>query len=243
MRPSQLRLLPLRQYKKDSHALARPLLASDMIKGPKGSPFEGGMYHGKLRFPPEYPFKPPAIYMLTPNGRFKPNTKLCLSMSDFHPETWNPLWSVSSVITGLYTFWLDTAPTVGSTTATLAQKRAMARDSWAFNARDPLIRKMFPELLESPDPLPELPVASEAGAKGARGGGGGGGEGGEAGGGGWGLGTVRLLTAHHPVRLLTTARCFCSCFCYCRRAWARQPSFCCSWTRRSRRKHRQGRDN
>ena len=22
-----------------------------MIKGPKGSPYEGGMYHGKLRFP------------------------------------------------------------------------------------------------------------------------------------------------------------------------------------------------
>ena len=47
-----------------------------MIRGPKGSPFEGGMYHGKLRFPSEYPFKPPAIYMITPNGRFKPNTKL-----------------------------------------------------------------------------------------------------------------------------------------------------------------------
>jgi ubiquitin-protein ligase len=68
--------------------LLLPLLRADMIQGPKGSPYEGGCYHGKLRFPPEYPFKPPAIYMLTPNGRFKPNTKLCLSMSDFHPETW-----------------------------------------------------------------------------------------------------------------------------------------------------------
>ena len=31
-------------------------------------------------------------------------------MSDFHPETWNPLWSVSSVITGLYTFWVPPPP-------------------------------------------------------------------------------------------------------------------------------------
>ena len=37
-----------------------------------------------------------------------------------------------------------------------AQKRRYAHDSWAFNQRDPLVRKMFPELLESPEPLPEL---------------------------------------------------------------------------------------
>lgn len=31
--------------------------------------FEGGVYHGRLFFPPEYPFKPPGIVMVTPNGR------------------------------------------------------------------------------------------------------------------------------------------------------------------------------
>lgn len=166
-----------------------------MIKGPKGSPFEGGMYHGKLKFPSEYPFKPPAIYMLTPNGRFKPNTKLCLSMSDFHPETWNPLWSVSSVITGLYTFWLDTAPTVGSVTSSAAQKRMFARDSWEFNKRDPLVRKMFPELLESPDPLPALPAAGASGTGKGSSGDGGAADGGGAG--AWGLGSVRATLLLH----------------------------------------------
>jgi ubiquitin-protein ligase len=48
----------------------------------------GGKYHGKLIFPASYPFKPPTIMMCTPSGRFKTNTRLCLSMSDFHPETW-----------------------------------------------------------------------------------------------------------------------------------------------------------
>ncbi len=86
-----------------------------VIEGPKGSPFEGGYYHGMVVFPKEYPHKPPSIQMFTPNGRFKvnflsskfvyawlslinlnyslfqPNTRLCLSISDFHPETWNPL--------------------------------------------------------------------------------------------------------------------------------------------------------
>ena len=54
-------------------------------------------YHGRIRFPAEYPFKPPAILMHTPNGRFKTDERLCLSMSDYHPETWNPMWSVSTV--------------------------------------------------------------------------------------------------------------------------------------------------
>lgn len=71
------------------------------VPGAKGSPYEGGYYHGKLKFPPEYPLKPPSIMMITPSGRFKPNTRLCLSMSDFHPESWNPMWSVSTILMGL----------------------------------------------------------------------------------------------------------------------------------------------
>ena len=51
-------------------------------------PYVGGVYHGKLIFPSAYPFKPPGVIMLTPSGRFQPNRRLCLSMSDFHPETW-----------------------------------------------------------------------------------------------------------------------------------------------------------
>lgn len=30
-----------------------------------------GAYWGKLKFPKDYPFKPPQIQMITPNGRFK----------------------------------------------------------------------------------------------------------------------------------------------------------------------------
>ena len=36
----------------------------------------------------DYPFKPPSLLMVTPNGRFETGQRLCLSMSDFHPETW-----------------------------------------------------------------------------------------------------------------------------------------------------------
>ena len=55
------------------------------LEGAKGTDYEGGVYHGKVTFPADYPFKPPSIVMLTASGRFQPNTKLCLSMTDFHP--------------------------------------------------------------------------------------------------------------------------------------------------------------
>lgn len=42
-----------------------------VIIGPKDSPYAGGYYHGALIFTKDFPFKPPSIYMYTPNGRFK----------------------------------------------------------------------------------------------------------------------------------------------------------------------------
>jgi ubiquitin-protein ligase len=80
-----------------------------VIRGPENTPYFGGFYHGKLVFPSEYPYKPPRIYMITPNGRFKTNSRLCLSISDFHPDTWKPAWSVSTILTGLLSFMVRMA--------------------------------------------------------------------------------------------------------------------------------------
>lgn len=51
--------------------------------------------------------------------------RLCLSISDFHPDQWNPSWSVSTILTGLLSFMLETTPTTGhivSTDATVFNK-------------------------------------------------------------------------------------------------------------------------
>ena len=56
-----------------------------LMQGPFGTPFEGGWYVAKIKFPEQYPFKPPDLYMCTPNGRFETGKKLCMSMSSFHP--------------------------------------------------------------------------------------------------------------------------------------------------------------
>ena len=33
-------------------------------------PYKGGYYMGMIRFPPEYPWRPPSILMVTETGRF-----------------------------------------------------------------------------------------------------------------------------------------------------------------------------
>ncbi|KAF0715807.1 Aste57867_3176 [Aphanomyces stellatus] len=112
--------------------------------------YEGGIYHGKLKFPREYPMKPPSVYMCTPSGRFEINTRLCLSMSDFHPETWNPLWSVGSILIGLCSFMNENTPTTGSVESSDEEKQAFARASLAYNCQpnNTVFRKCFPHLVE-----------------------------------------------------------------------------------------------
>eukprot|EP01031_Cornospumella_fuschlensis_P030284 gene30284-36593_t len=119
-----------------------------VLEGPKGSAYEGGFYHGVVTFPKDYPYKPPSLQMFTPNGRFKPHTRLCLSMSDFHPETWNPLWSVGTVLLGLFSFMQEETPTFGSISASESQRRQLAADSLAYNTQSKVFCELFPDLVE-----------------------------------------------------------------------------------------------
>ncbi|KAI5078885.1 hypothetical protein GOP47_0006556 [Adiantum capillus-veneris] len=135
------------------HVVAKPSPSNILewhyvLEGSEGTPFAGGVYHGKLKFPADYPYKPPGISMLTPNGRFATQKRLCMSMSDFHPETWNPMWSVSSILTGLLSFMMEKAPTTGSVSSTDEEKHRFAQASLAFNCKSPIFRKMFPEYVE-----------------------------------------------------------------------------------------------
>jgi len=116
-----------------------------LIRGPPDSPFAGGEYHGVLLFPCEYPFKPPGIKMFTPSGRFQPDKKICFSMSDFHPGTWNPAWSVATILTGLLSFMLSDEMTTGSLTSSDNHKRNLAAKSHTFNLIQPRFREAFPD--------------------------------------------------------------------------------------------------
>jgi len=128
-----------------------------LIRGPPDSPFAGGEYYGVLLFPAEYPFKPPGIKMFTPSGRFQPDKKICFSMSDFHPGTWNPAWSVATILTGLLSFMLSDEMTTGSITSSDSHKRSFAAKSHALNLTQPRFKDAFPDYCTpTPRDLPNM---------------------------------------------------------------------------------------
>ena len=118
------------------------------MRGPDDTPYKGGYYHGKLVFPREFPFKPPSIYMITPSGRFKCNQRLCLSISDFHPDTWNPAWSVTTILTGLLSFMVEDTPTLGSLETSVFVKQNLAVCSRTFNLQNSTFCELFPDIVK-----------------------------------------------------------------------------------------------
>ncbi|KAM6336686.1 ubiquitin-conjugating enzyme E2 J2 isoform X2 [Harpia harpyja] len=73
---------------------------------------------------------------------------LCLSITDFHPDTWNPAWSVSTILTGLLSFMVEKGPTLGSIETSEFTKRQLAAQSLAFNLKDKVFCELFPEVVE-----------------------------------------------------------------------------------------------
>lgn len=101
-----------------------------VIRGAWGTDYEGGLYHGRILMPAEYPFKPPAFVMLTPSGRFETKTKICLSISSFHPESWQPSWSVQSALVALIAFMQTPGQgAIGSMECSGEMRRQMALES------------------------------------------------------------------------------------------------------------------
>ncbi|CAO3570583.1 unnamed protein product [Mortierella alpina] len=74
------------------------------IRGPEETEFEGGLYHGRILLPNNYPFAPPSLMFLTPNGRFELHKKVCLSITGYHPEYWQPAWGIRTVLVAVMGF-------------------------------------------------------------------------------------------------------------------------------------------
>jgi len=100
------------------------------VRGPEDTEYQGGIYHGRIIVPAEYPMKPPDIIVLTPNGRFEVGKKICLSISGFHPETWQPSWSIRTALLAIIGFMPTPGQgTIGSLDYNPEERRALARRS------------------------------------------------------------------------------------------------------------------
>lgn len=107
------------------------------------SPYVGGYYHGKLIFPVDYPHKPPNLIFITPNGRFKPGEKICLSFTSYHPETWSISWNVENMLIGLISFMYTNENTTGAVVTSFGEKQKLANKSLGFNLNNKDFVKVF----------------------------------------------------------------------------------------------------
>ena len=79
--------------------------------------------------------KPPSVIMFTPSGRFEPNARICLTISDYHPESWNPVWKIESIMIGLISFMLSGESAVGTIVTSEAQCKKFAKGSLDWNIK------------------------------------------------------------------------------------------------------------
>lgn len=119
-----------------------------VLAGAQGSDYDGGYYHGTIAFPDEYPFKAPSVKMLTPSGRFRINESICMSMTAWHPESWNPAWNIGTLTLGFSSFMHDdTDRGVASIQETPAVRRALAVESMAHNMKNATFVSLFPDVI------------------------------------------------------------------------------------------------
>jgi ubiquitin-conjugating enzyme E2 J2 len=55
------------------------------------------------------------------------NDRICLSISDYHPESWNPVWPVRSIIIGLISFFVTNDSTVGAIERSHTERKIIAK--------------------------------------------------------------------------------------------------------------------
>ena len=110
--------------------------------------FEGGTYYGLLQFPSSYPSAPPSMKLMTPNGRFTPDTNICTTMSNYHPEEWSPAWNARSIITGLISFMFSSEGSVGTCNTNEKEKKRLAALSKEWNLTNSRFLNVFADYLD-----------------------------------------------------------------------------------------------
>jgi ubiquitin-conjugating enzyme E2 J2 len=127
--------------------------------GREGTPYEGGQYIGKIVHSPEYPRKAPDYYMLTPNGRFEVNKKICLTNSSFHNSDWAPAaWNLVTILEGFSSVWHseikeDKIGISHLSNTPDTQLKMLAKDSIVYNMNNLKdLYTMFPKVMQQYDP-------------------------------------------------------------------------------------------
>lgn len=109
------------------------------VAGPANSVYSQGIYHGAILLPRNYPASPPRIRLLTPSGRFIVDCDVCLTASNYHPESWTPRWTVVSLVQALRLHMLTSPSEIGGMHASDEKRREFAMASREWRSRDGLV--------------------------------------------------------------------------------------------------------
>eukprot|EP01061_Rhynchopus_euleeides_P031977 TRINITY_DN52_c0_g1_i1.p1 TRINITY_DN52_c0_g1~~TRINITY_DN52_c0_g1_i1.p1 ORF type:complete len:149 (+),score=36.64 TRINITY_DN52_c0_g1_i1:70-516(+) len=98
-----------------AYTSASPISDSDLfqwqatIMGPQDTPYEGGVFSLKIKFPPDYPFKPPKVQFITKvfHPNINSNGGICL---DIIKEMWSPALTISKVLLSICSLLTDPNP-------------------------------------------------------------------------------------------------------------------------------------
>jgi len=78
------------------------------IQGPTGTPYEGGLFAMDVKFPAEYPFKPPKIAFITkiyhPNIEVK---QLKIDECDPLKDNWSPALTISKLLLSISSMMVE----------------------------------------------------------------------------------------------------------------------------------------
>lgn len=114
----------------------------------KDTPYENGVYFGKIKLPNEYPLKAPDFYFITPNGRFDTNKKICTTFSSFHQETYTSTWNILTMMEGMISFMTEenTTNSIGVINTSIDEKKILANNSLKWNIQNKDFNKIFPDI-------------------------------------------------------------------------------------------------
>lgn len=113
------------------------------------APFSVGIYHGKVTLPEKYPFSPPSIEFLTPNGRFKVQQSICTTFTHFHKTKWSHLWTIRTMLVAMISLITDpNEKGLGFLNTNDATKEAYAKASMLYNKKNPEFFQLFQQKLE-----------------------------------------------------------------------------------------------
>ena len=79
-----------------------------LIKGPRDSPYEGGEYVFCAELGDDWPTVAPVISLITPSGRFKPGSKICIDgASHYHANTYSAAMRLAMLLEGFVSIMVE----------------------------------------------------------------------------------------------------------------------------------------